>query len=66
MRVNYSDLNTVASDKDARKRLAKDSSISLYNFTMALGNTIESSSSWNEAEMAMITESLNRWVLLNQ
>ncbi len=62
-RVDYTKLTTLASDKDARIRLAKDSSDALYYYTMAIGNTIEKSSLWNEAEMAMITASLNRWVL---
>ena len=62
-RVDYSKLTALSSDKNARINLAKDSSDALYYFTMALGNTIDTSSSWSESEMAMITASLNRWVL---
>lgn len=62
-RIDYSKLISLAANKDARINLAKDSSDALYNFTMAIGNTIDKSSLWTESEMAMITSSLNRWIL---
>lgn len=61
MRVDYKKLGQIAINPDYRNRLAKDTSDVLTNYLYMMSNLNADVDAWSASEMAMITNSLNRW-----
>ena len=61
MRVDYKKLGQIAIDPGYRNQLAKDTSDVLANYLYMLSNLNADVNIWTASEMAMITNSLNRW-----
>lgn len=61
MRIDYKKLGQIAIDPAYRKRLAKDTSDVLANYLYLMSNLNAGVDAWSASEMAMITNSLNRW-----
>lgn len=61
MRVNYRKLGQIAIDPNYRNQLAKDTSDVLANYLYMMSNLNADVDAWSASEMAMITNSLNRW-----
>ncbi|MCC8044324.1 MAG: hypothetical protein LIP12_02350 [Clostridiales bacterium] len=61
MRVDYKKLGQIAIDPEYRSKLTKDTSDVLANYLYMMSNLNADVDDWSAAEMAMITNSLNRW-----
>ena len=61
MRVDYKKLGQIAIDPGYRNQLAKDTSDVLANYLYMMSNLNADVNIWTASEMAMITNSLNRW-----
>lgn len=61
MRVDYKKLGQIAINPAYRNQLAKDTSDVLANYLYLMSNLNADVDVWSAAEMAMITNSLNRW-----
>ena len=61
MRVDYRKLGQIAVDPNFRNQPAKDTSDVLANYLYMMSNLNADVDSWSASEMAMITNSLNRW-----
>lgn len=61
MRVDYRKLGQIAIDPNYRNQPAKNTSDVLANYLYMMSNLNADVDSWSASEMAMITNSLNRW-----
>ncbi len=61
MRVDYRKLGQIAIDSNYRNQPAKDTSDVLANYLYMMSNLNADVDDWSASEMAMITNSLNRW-----
>lgn len=61
MRVDYKKLGQIAINPDYRNQPAKATSDVLANYLYLMSNLNSDVDIWSAAEMAMITNSLNRW-----
>lgn len=61
MRVDYKTLGQIAINPAYRNKPAKDTSDVLANYLYLMSNLNADVDAWSAAEMAMITNSLNRW-----
>lgn len=61
MRVDYRKLGQIAIDPNYRNQPAKDTSDVLANYLYMMSNLNADVDDWSASEMAMITNSLNRW-----
>lgn len=61
MRVDYKKLEQIAVNPAYRNQLAKDTSDVLANYLYLMSNLNADVDAWSASEMAMITNSLNRW-----
>lgn len=61
MKVDYKKLGQIAIDPYYRNQLAKDTSDVLANYLYMMSNLNSDVDIWSASEMAMITNSLNRW-----
>lgn len=61
MQVDYRRLGQIAVDPNFREIMAKDTSVVLTNYLYMMSNLNADVDQWSASEMAMITNSLNRW-----
>lgn len=61
MRIDYRKLGQIAIDPNFRNIPAKDTSDVLANYLYLMSNLNADVDAWSASEMAMITNSLNRW-----
>lgn len=61
MRVDYRKLGRIATDPAYRNQPARDTSDVLANYLYLMSNLNADVDAWSASEMAMITNSLNRW-----
>ena len=62
MQINYERLATIATNPKSRSRMANDTSEVLSSYMKLLSNLIYATEKLSESEMAMIINSLNRWI----
>ena len=66
MRIDYRKLGQIAIDPSYRNIPAKDTSDVLANYLYLMSNLNADVDAWSASEMAMITNSLNRWHLFHR
>ena len=62
MQIDYEKLASIATDPTSRSTMAKDTSEVLASYMQILSNLIFAAERLSESEMAMIINSLNRWI----
>lgn len=62
MQIDYEKLASIATDPTSRSTMAKDTSEVLASYMRVLSNLIFAAERLSEGEMAMIINSLNRWI----
>lgn len=62
MQIDYDKLAAIAANPTSRSTMAKDTSEVLSSYMQILSNLIFAAERLSEGEMAMVTNSLNRWI----